>query len=511
MSFGLVTALCCAFISQPQPAAMQTGGTIVQFTAKWCQPCQQIKPAVNSLANEGWEIKVVDVDIDRQTAELFRVQNLPTLVFVVNGREVDRVVGAASEAALKRRAARVAPRFAPSSHASQALTSPQPNASQAVAHRGVAPLANGSAANVPAANPQPIVRGQGQPIARAASVASNSFLDDQPRQPVRSASAAAPVETRLPLQQAIRRARLATVRIRVDEQNTTAYGTGTVVDVHGDEALVLTCGHLFRHMTQGSQLTIDLYTDAGFQTLPAVLIDFRAPDEDSGSLTEDIGLVSFKTPIPIEPVPILPAAEAVQKGLQVFSWGCDHGDDPTRQDTLVTRINRYVGAANIEIDGAPAVGRSGGGLFDHYGRLVGVCNGAQPEDNEGIYAATEVVYNQVRRLGLDRLFDATVEPSQVQLASASEPARASISASSSLGRGASNPAGRWPSESQIASTLQLAGSNAQASTQPAAPTAQQSSGSMTCRIVDSTGVERVVTINNPDPALVSAIEDHARR
>ena len=63
----------------------------------------------------------------------------------------------------------------------------------------------------------------------------------------------------LSFQAAIARAEAATVRIRVDEENSTAYGTGTVIDVHGDEALVLTCGHLFREMKLHSQLTIDLF------------------------------------------------------------------------------------------------------------------------------------------------------------------------------------------------------------------------------------------------------------
>ncbi|MEZ6079844.1 MAG: hypothetical protein R3C56_30485 [Pirellulaceae bacterium] len=46
----------------------------------------------------------------------------------------------------------------------------------------------------------------------------------------------------LSVEQAISRAAAATVRIRVDEANTTAYGTGTIVDVRGQEALDGTAG-----------------------------------------------------------------------------------------------------------------------------------------------------------------------------------------------------------------------------------------------------------------------------
>ena len=52
------------------------------------------------------------------------------------------------------------------------------------------------------------------------------------------------------LADAVERARSATVRLRVHDGHGYGAGTGTIIDTHGEEALVLTCGHLFRE-TQG--------------------------------------------------------------------------------------------------------------------------------------------------------------------------------------------------------------------------------------------------------------------
>ena len=49
---------------------------------------------------------------------------------------------------------------------------------------------------------------------------------------------------------------------------------------------------------------------------------------------------------------------------------------------------RYLGPANVQVAGQPVQGRSGGGLFAVDGTLIGVCNAADPADNEGLFAAS---------------------------------------------------------------------------------------------------------------------------
>ncbi len=317
-------------------------------------------------------------------------------------------------------------------------------------------------------------------------------MNERMSQPQLQAKSAAAKNPPLSIQQAVARAQAATVRIRVDEENATAYGTGTIIDVHDDEALVLTCGHLFREMKPHSQLTIDLFAGRSEPiNIPAQLIDFQATPGQ-----EDIGLISFRLPFAIEPVPLLPKSEALSVGQTAFSFGCDHGDNPTRRDTQIKSINRYMGAPNVEISGAPAVGRSGGGLFDTQGRLIGVCNAADATDDEGIYAAAALVYQQIDRLGLSHLFSDEETSSQVQLASHANPLPNTQNVSQAAQPFASQPS---------TSTSQLnpaQGILAQGNAEPA---------QLTCIMRGADGREQVVTVPAPSPELLDAIHRQARR
>lgn len=70
---------------------------MVDFFAEWCGPCKMIAPVVDELASE-YEGKAlivkVNVDESMDTAQSFGVMSIPTLVFIKNGQEVDRVTGA---------------------------------------------------------------------------------------------------------------------------------------------------------------------------------------------------------------------------------------------------------------------------------------------------------------------------------------------------------------------------------------------------------------------------------
>ena len=51
----------------------------------------------------------------------------------------------------------------------------------------------------------------------------------------------------------------ATVRLRVDEAQSHAYGTGTIIDSRSGQALVITCGHLFRESKGKGPVTVELF------------------------------------------------------------------------------------------------------------------------------------------------------------------------------------------------------------------------------------------------------------
>jgi thioredoxin 1 len=78
-------------------ALVQTGKPIVvDFWATWCGPCKRLAPVIEELAQEYDGRAVVgkcDVEDDEELAVRFGVRNIPTVVFLKDGKEADRSVG----------------------------------------------------------------------------------------------------------------------------------------------------------------------------------------------------------------------------------------------------------------------------------------------------------------------------------------------------------------------------------------------------------------------------------
>jgi thioredoxin 2 len=77
---------------------------LVDFWAPWCGPCRMVSPAVERLGQaHAGELKVVKLDVDGapEIASRYDVQGIPLLVLLRDGREVDRLVGAAPEPTLR--------------------------------------------------------------------------------------------------------------------------------------------------------------------------------------------------------------------------------------------------------------------------------------------------------------------------------------------------------------------------------------------------------------------------
>ena len=87
----------------------------------------------------------------------------------------------------------------------------------------------------------------------------------------------------------------ATVRLKVEDATGYGFGTGTIIDTHDNEALVVTCGHLFRESQGKGVISADVFTGAA-DSCPGQLI--------ACDLDRDIALVSVRVPASVRAAPV---------------------------------------------------------------------------------------------------------------------------------------------------------------------------------------------------------------
>ena len=349
-----------------------TGGgetVLLEFYSDNCPPCRQMAPVIDHLAAQGYAIRQVHIGREPELASRFRVNSIPCFVMLVDGREVDRVVGSTSVERLRQMLALADRRSAgpatPIRLAGHQRSGPAPLAIPAVQSR------DPFSASDPGATIQvvPSRRMQGDPVA-APQVAGPNRIG--------AAEASDPLYNQLVA---------STVRLRIKDAGGQSCGSGTIIDARKGEALILTCGHLFRDSQGKGPIEVDLFGPTPGARLPGRLVHY--------DLQRDLGLVSISTTSPVTVARLAPPGFHVAKGVRVIHVGCSNGDPPTPRSGQVTSLNRFLGPPNLEVSGVPVQGRSGGGLFTSDGLLIGVCNAAIPNDNEGLYAALDAIHAEL--------------------------------------------------------------------------------------------------------------------
>jgi putative thioredoxin len=77
---------------------------VVDFVADWCEPCKQLSPVLERLADEyggAFVVARIDVDANAQIAAAAQVQSIPMVLGVVRGQAVPLFTGALPEAQVR--------------------------------------------------------------------------------------------------------------------------------------------------------------------------------------------------------------------------------------------------------------------------------------------------------------------------------------------------------------------------------------------------------------------------
>jgi S1-C subfamily serine protease len=371
------TALPCPF---PRREAMTSAVTLVlfsvlaaaddpmvlEFTTANCPACRKTDPVVRGLAQQGFPIRQID-SAQSKLVQQFHVRGYPTFVLVSGGREVSRIEGAASREKLI------------------GLLKP---AESSASPKGGTPAS------------EMLVRGQ--------SPGPRSRTD-----------AASPAQAAL----------AATVRLRVNEGATDGIGTGTIIDTHyneehkAEEALIVTCGHIFRESQGKGKITVEIFTPQGIRKVEGSLLDF----DDK----RDVALVTVWPGVQVAVAEVAPKDFVVRPQDPAFTVGCSNGQDPTVVESRITAVNRFLSKPNYTAAVSPPEGRSGGGLFSADGHLIGICNASIQDENQGLYASLPSIHGQLDKFNLGQIYQRAavsnaVEPAAgtVALASAELPTAA---------------------------------------------------------------------------------------
>ena len=382
--FGIPTILSTLVLTA---LPSSSDAALLFLTTPNCVHCQQVAPLIRELQQQGYPIQLIDAAAQPEVVRQLGVDSFPTFLMLADGKIVDRVAGGGDPIVMKPRILRMFESAAEHQHRSTLRQAPE--IIPAVATDSVvapfAPIAGQweQPAVVPAVFTKPTETG-----APASNEAESSLLSSS-------------------------------VKLRVDDEQGHSWGTGTIIDTRNGEALILTCGHIFRESQGQGKIEVHL-----FNKNSAIRVDGKCLYYD---LDLDLGLIYIIPLSPVRAIPVAPATYQVRAGQQVQSVGCDGGADPTVRDHQILSTDMISRGSPpdfhyIQISGAPVGGRSGGGLFGEEGYLLGVCNTADPVANDGHFVPPHVIRHFLKQHRLSAVYEAPSLVDQNPIYRAPEPA-----------------------------------------------------------------------------------------
>ena len=375
---------------------------VLDFTGPNCLYCQQMDPIVSRLQRQGYPIVKVDVTDKRHLFEQMNVTGMPTFVLIVDGREVTRRTGPMTPGELQRMCEQIPRHTNQPQNTAAAGGQPRPQAPDAATRAAddarsrfefpfparnepAESLAsnNGAAGAQPAAANPPPSNGLPSDWDRPVIRAQNTRTTPMPASPANAALASS-------------------ARIRVRDNGGTVYGSATIIESRPGRTLLLTCGHIFRDLPETAEIVVDVFTGSQIEQYRGEVVNF--------DLESDVGLLAIATSDPLPASPVSSGKTAPPPGTQLYSVGCGGGDPPTRHDIRVTGFQRNTAPTYVECTGAPEQGRSGGGLFNEAGEIIGVCFAADAPRDRGLYASLPSVWRLLDRSSLSHLFRSSETP-----------------------------------------------------------------------------------------------------
>ncbi len=338
---------------------------LLDFYGDFCPPCRAMEPTIQALIDQGYPVRKINRDRNPATAQQYGVRLVPCYVMLVDGKEVDRVVGGTTLVRLKQMFQSAAQR-AKSPGVAAGIPLPPTESSRALS---VVPQSSPMQAAAQAASPgRPTTPQVVDAIDWRGSPPGWTRRDGVPADPDAGLLAAS-------------------VRLRIEDADGYSYGSGTIVDARQEHALILTCAHIFRDSQGKGPITVDLFGPQAARGLAGRLI--------SWDLDRDVALVCIRALGSVTVARVAPSEYRIASGAAVVTVGCNNGDRPSARHTRVVSVDRYQGPPNFQVAGVSVDGRSGGGVFSADGRVIGVCNAADEIENAAYCAALAAVHAQL--------------------------------------------------------------------------------------------------------------------